>query len=229
MPTTVAISSDRQNREAGTGRLAQSMPLVFGVLGLSVYLLWYWNPVYQFDEYLVAVARTRLSWREMFSVIAGRDPAAGPLYVLMKPWTALSSDPWWTRLPSVIAMAIAVGGLVAFTRESVDTKTAVFAGLLMVVLPVNSRWAQDNRMYAPAAACAVIAVLFWWRSVTGPSRRWSAGYGVAVAAMGLLHLYTLTLIPALVFAAIWVPGSRRAIMLRTMVPAGDRIGRSVAA
>lgn len=218
MPPTASVTSGRQDGEAGSGRLVRWLPWMFGALALAVYLLWYWNPVYRFDEYLVAVTRTRLSWQNLLAVIARSDPGPGPLYILMKPWTALSSDPWWTRLPSVIAMALGVGGLVAFTKASVDARTAAFAGLLMVVLPVTSRWAQDNRMYAPAAACAVFAVLFWWRSVTGGSRRWSVGYGAAVLAMGLLHLYALTLIPALLLAALWVPGSRRATLLQTLVP-----------
>lgn len=201
------------------GRLTRWLPLILGTIGLAVFALWYWNPGYRYDEYLVAVARTQQSWDSLLRVIATSDPGAGPLYLLMKPWTAISSDPWWTRIPSLVAMAVAVGALVAFVNRSVGTTAAVFAAVLMIALPASSRWAQDNRMYALATACVVLAVACWWRSVTGGSRRWSVAYGAAVAAMGAFHLYTLAVIPALAFAALWLPGPRRSILLRTIVPA----------
>jgi mannosyltransferase len=150
--------------------------------------------------------------------VIATHPGGGPHLLLLKPWVAISSDPVWTRLPSVIAMAIAVGGLVAFVRRAVDTPTAVSAGLLMILLPATSRWAQDNRPYAFATACIVIAVLCWWRSITGGSARWSVLYGAAVVAAGLFHLYALTVVPALVLAALWVEGDRRSALLRTIVP-----------
>ena len=194
------------------------LPLIFGALALLVYGLWYWNPAYRHDEYLVAVARTRLSWSELLRVITTADPGAGPLYLLMKPWTSISSDPAWTRLPSVFAMAVAVGGLVAFVKASLDARTAVFAGLLMLILPVTSRWAQDNRMYAPATACVVLAVGCWWASIRSGSLRWSVAYGAAVVGLGLFHLYGFAVIPALVIGAFWAPGQRRSNLVRTIVP-----------
>jgi mannosyltransferase len=218
-PAIAAPQAQRQDRAPAAHRVvARWLPLIFGALAIGVYGVWYWNPAYRYDEYLVAVLRTRLSWSDLLNVIATADPGAGPLYLLMKPWTAISSDPAWTRIPSVIAMAVAVGGLVAFVRSALDTRTAVFAGFLMLFLPVTSRWAQDNRMYAPATACVVLAVGCWWRSVSGGSLRWSIGYGLAVTGLGLFHLYGLAVIPALVVAAMLVPGSRRSILLRTIVP-----------
>jgi len=198
--------------------LERWLPLIFGGLALLVYGLWYWNPIYRHDEYLVAVSRTQLPWNELLRVITTADPGAGPLYLLMKPWTAISSDPAWTRIPSVVAMAIATGTLVAFAKRSIDTRTAVFAGLLMLTLPVMSRWAQDNRMYAPATACVVLAVACWWTWITGRSTRWAVGYGAAVIGVGLFHLYALTVMPALVLGALWAPGPRRSNLLRTIAP-----------
>ena len=194
------------------------MPFVFGGFALLVFGLWYWNPFYRYDEYLVAVGRTSLSWDELLHVITTVDPAPGPLYLLMKPWVAVSSDPWWTRIPSLVAMAVAVGGLVAIARGAVGRSTAASAGLLLIALPGASRWAQDNRMYALATAFVVLAVLCWWRSLHSDRRLWSVAYGAAVVGMGLSHLYALAVIPALVIAALWVPGSRRSNLLRTVVP-----------
>ncbi len=210
------------NRRSGRERLTELadrwLPLTLGGLALLVFGLWYWNPLYRYDEYLVAVGRTSLSWQELLHVITTTDPAPGPFYLVMKPWVAVSSDSWWTRIPSLIAMAVAVGGLVAFARGTVGRWTAVGAGLLLIALPGASRWAQDNRMYALATAFVVLAVLCWWRSLHSERRLWSVAYGAAVVGMGLSHLYALSVVPALVLTALWVPGSRRSHLLRTIVP-----------
>ncbi|MEI6624565.1 MAG: glycosyltransferase family 39 protein [Actinomycetes bacterium] len=191
---------------------------LFGLLGVVVFGLWYWNPGYRYDEYLVAVSRTGLPWDELWKIITTTDPGPGPLYILMKPWSAVSSDPLWTRIPSVLAMAVAVAALVALVKRAINPRTAVFAGLLMLALPANSRWAQDNRMYALAAMCTVLAVALWFSSLQRHSRWWSVGYGAAVVGMGLFHLYTLTVIPVLFLAAFWVAGPRKLTMIKTLVP-----------
>src|SRR4051794_3197864 len=79
---------ERRHR-AVAARLVARLPLVFGVLALVVFAAWYWHPAYRYDEYLVAVARARLSWRDLLRVIATTDPAPLLLYVLMKPWAAV--------------------------------------------------------------------------------------------------------------------------------------------
>ncbi|MEI8080958.1 MAG: glycosyltransferase family 39 protein [Actinomycetes bacterium] len=220
-PTDPPADSRSRRRGLSAGFV---LPLVFGLLGVAVYSLWYWNPAYRYDEYLVAVTRTRLPWRELLSIITTTDPGPGPLYLLMKPWTAVSSDPNWTRVPSVCAMAIAVAALVALAQRATDRTTAVFAGVTMLALPATSLWAQDNRMYALATMCTVLAVALWWRSIGSASRWWSVGYGVAVAGMGLFHLYSLTVLPVLLAVALLIPvkvagHGRRVALLKTLIPA----------
>ncbi len=182
------------------------LPLVLSGLALPVFLAWSWNPAYRHDEYLVAVSRTQLSWERLIAEITSTHPGGGFLYLLMKPWTAVSADPGWTRLPSVFAMAVAVGGLVAFVRRAVDTPTAVFAGLLMILMPATTRWAQDNRMYALATACAVLAARAggdpqWWLDPLVRALRSRRG------RYGGFHLYALTVAPALSVAALWAAGA----------------------
>jgi mannosyltransferase len=202
------------------GRILGGHPaMVLGAVALGVFAVWYWNPHYRYDEYLVAVARTRLTWHALIREIVNADPGAGALYLLMKPWTWLSSDPWWTRIPSLVAMAIAVVGTVSFVRLAGDDRTAMYAGLVMIALPGASRWAEDNRMYAPAIALLVLALVCWWRWVTGGSLRWAAGYTASVAGMGLLHLYTLAWLPALAVGALGLATPRRRTLQRTLIPA----------
>src|SRR4051812_536809 len=196
----------------------QRLILISAAVALAIFAIGYWIPRYRFDEYLVAVVRPSLSWGELARLIVSADPAPGPWYLLTKPWAAISSDPAWMRIPSLISMAIAVAPLVAFMRRATDTRTALFAGVVALALPGTSRWAQDNRMYAAATAFLVLALLFWWISVTDGRRRWSVLYGAAVVGMALMHLYTLAWVPVLVVAAPFVPGPRRATLLRTLIP-----------
>ena len=97
---------------------------------------------------------------------------------------------------------------------------------MLLVLPNVSRYAQEHRPYAFALLFTVLTVTLWHISVTRDrtggtrSRWWSAGYAVAAAGMGLAHLYTLTLLPALAVAAVAGPAEdRRRRLLRTVIPA----------
>ena len=206
-------------RRASFLRSGPGLVVIVGLVALAVFTVGAWIPAYRLDEYLVAVARTHLSWPRLVDVIATSDPGPGPWYLLMKPWADVSTDPWWTRLPSVVAMTIAVGTFVAFVRRAVDTRVAILAAVVAIALPGMSRWAEDNRMYAAATAFLVIALYGWWRSIRGGTRRWSVLYAIAVGAMGLAHLYTLAWLPVFGIAALWAPVPRRDALVRTIVPA----------
>ena len=192
--------------------------LVFGV-SVLVFAAFAWRPVFWVDEYLTQAAISR-PWVGLFHRIATTDPAPGPYYIVMKVWSTVSSHPFWMRLPSVLAMAGAVVVLTRLVHRVAGPATAGLTAAVLLVMPNLSRFAQENRPYAFAVLGAVAAVSLWYRSLSGARSRASVGYAVAVAAMGLAHLYTLTLVPALVVAALARPaGQRAAAFWRTVVPA----------
>ena len=158
--------------------------------------------------------------------IVTTDPGPGPYYLAMKIWSAVSTTPGWMRLPSVFAAAGAVVLFAVLVRRLTDTRTAALAAAVLLVLPNVSRYAQEHRPYAFALLFTVLTVTLWHISVTrdrtggARSRWWSAGFAVAAAGMGLAHLYTLTLLPALAVAAVAGPAEdRRRRLLRTVIPA----------
>jgi mannosyltransferase len=194
-------------------------PALFGV-ALIVYGAFAWRPVFWVDEYLTQSAITR-SWPDLFDWISSRDPALGPYYIVMKIWSSVSITPFWMRLPSVVAMASAVVVVTALVRRLAGMRIAYLTAGVLLLMPNVSRYAQENRPYAFAILCTAVAAMLWLRSLDKDRSRWrSAAYGAAVAAIGLAHLYTLTLIPALVAAALASPADqRRSAFWRTVVPA----------
>ncbi|MDG4804900.1 glycosyltransferase family 39 protein [Micromonospora sp. WMMD980] len=125
------------------------------------------------------------------------DAATGPYYLLMHGWTALAgTSPTALRLPSALAMAAAAALTARLGARLVGDRAGLLAGLLFAVLPATSRYGQEARPYALATLLAVLATLLLVDALRRPTwRRW-AGYAVAVAALGLLHLVALTLLAA---------------------------------
>ncbi|MFG3558059.1 glycosyltransferase family 39 protein [Micromonospora sp. NPDC047557] len=137
------------------------------------------------------------------------DAATGPYYLLMHCWTRVFGDSTIAlRVPAVLAMTVAAGLLAVLGARLVDRRAGLFAGLLFAVLPGTSRYGQEARPYALATMLAVLATLLLVTALRRPSwARW-AGYAVAVAALGLIHLIALTLLAAhaLVVLVTWWRG-----------------------
>jgi len=194
------------------------LPVLFGV-ALVVYGAFAWRPVFWVDEYLTQLAIAR-PWLDLFNWITTRDPAPGPYYMVMKIWSSVSISPFWMRLPSIVAMASAVVVVAVLVRRLAGISMAYWVASVMLLMPNVSRYAQENRPYAFSLLCTVAAAALWERSLEKDrSPWWAVGYGAAVAGMGLAHLYTLTLIPALVIAAVaGPPDQRKSAFWRTAVP-----------
>ncbi|MEU1586341.1 glycosyltransferase family 39 protein [Micromonospora sp. NPDC005710] len=125
------------------------------------------------------------------------DAATGPYYLLMHGWTTVAGDSTIAlRVPAVLAMTVAAGLLAVLGARLVDRRGGLFAGLLFAVLPGTSRYGQEARPYALATMLAVLATVLLVTALRRPSwARW-AGYAVAVAALGLIHLIALTVLAA---------------------------------
>jgi mannosyltransferase len=103
------------------------------------------------------------------------------------------------RLPSVAATVLASVAVTALGRRLVSPRAGFAAGMLFAALPEVSFFGQDARSYAMVGAMAVTASYLLVRLLDaepGRSRRWLAGYAAALAAMGLLNIFALLLIPA---------------------------------
>src|SRR5215468_2035461 len=159
------------------------------------------------------LAAVRRSLPQLLHMLGHTDVVNGAYYVLM--WfvtRTAGTSVLALRLPSAVAMAVAAGVTAALGRRLVSTRAGLAAGLVFAALPSVTWYAQNARSYALVTALATIASYLLVRSVTaapGRRRRWLAGYGVTVAAMGLGNIFALLLIPAHgLTLALWARHSR---------------------
>ena len=146
------------------------------------------------------LAAVHRSLPQLVRMLGHTDVVNGAYYVFM--WfetRAAGTGVLALRFPSAVGMAVAAGVTAALGRRLVSARAGLAAGLVFAALPSVTWYAQNARGYGLVTALATIASYLLVRSVTaapGRRRRWLAGYGATVAAMGLGNIFALLLIPA---------------------------------
>jgi mannosyltransferase len=143
-----------------------------------------------------------LPLRDLFHLLRRLDAVHGLYYLLMHPWTAVGSGPATLRIPSIIAMMAAGALTVILARQLTGSVWAgLFAGLVMVLTPSVSFYAQTARSYAMVLACvagstlALVAALRAEAAGLASVRRW-AGYAVLVTLGAYLNEMSLLVLAA---------------------------------
>ncbi|MGH3679515.1 MAG: glycosyltransferase family 39 protein [Natronosporangium sp.] len=146
------------------------------------------------DE-LTTWALANTTWSQLWELRTDIDVLTAPYYALTRAWAEVAgSSEFSLRLPSVLAMAVAAGGVAALTSRLVSPRAGVLAGLLFAVLPVTSRYAHEAGPVALSVAFAVLSTAALVRFFERPRFwRW-AGYTGAVALLGLPHAAALLLL-----------------------------------
>jgi len=104
-----------------------------------------------------------------------------------------------TRFPSALAMAGAAAAVAALGRRLISPRAGLASGLVFAVLPEVSLYGQEARSYAIVVALAALASYLLVRAMQadrGARRRWLTGYAVGLAALGIVNIFGLLLIPA---------------------------------
>jgi mannosyltransferase len=157
------------------------------------------TPSYWRDE-AVTLAAVQRPFGDLIAMLGNTDAVHGAYYMLMWPLVHLAgSGEFVVRLPSAIGMTVAAGAVAAIGRRLISPWAGLAAGLLFAVLPAVSRYAQEARSYAIVTALAAIASYLLIRTLqAAPAerRRWIVGYGIALAAMGTLNIFSFLIIPA---------------------------------
>ena len=146
-----------------------------------------------------------LSLRDLAHLLNTVDAVHGLYYLVMHVWVAVGTSPTVLRIPSVLAMIVAVALTAILGRRLTGSGwVALFSGLVMALTPVITYYAQTARSYAMVVTCVLGATLVLLRAlnaeVTGAAgtvvaRRWVA-YGALVTLGGYLNELSLLIVAA---------------------------------
>lgn len=174
-------------------------PLVPAVAALAVTVAGIGGPAFWLDE-AATVSVTGRPTGQMLRVFHHLDLVHALYYLIMRPWVMLfGSGEVALRLPSALATAAAAAGVVLIGRRCADPLAGLLGGLVYAGSVAASKYAMEARSYAMVTAVAVLATYLLVRGVNPGGRhpwRWLAGYGAAIAVLGLLNLDALLLLPA---------------------------------
>ena len=124
-----------------------------------------------------------LSLHQLARLLRHVDAVHGLYYLLMHGWMAVGTSPAVMRIPSVIAMVVAVALTVIIGRRLTGSGWAgLFAGLIVAVTPTISYYAQTARSYALVFACVVGSTLALLHALAAEAP--AAGPGVRDASVG---------------------------------------------
>jgi mannosyltransferase len=145
-----------------------------------------------------------LSLGQLVHLLSHVDAVHGLYYLLLHCWIVVGSTPAIIRIPSVIVTCASAGLIVIIGRRLTGSALAgLFAGLIMVLTPTISFYAQTARSYAMVFCCVLATTLVLLRALdaedgVAPPRvtRWWLVYAVLVALGGYLNELSLLVLAA---------------------------------
>ena len=168
-------------------------------LALALSLWGITTPSFWRDE-AATLAAVRRPFGGLIAMLGNVDAVHAAYYIMVWPLVhVIGAGEFVVRLPSAVATAVAAAAVAAIGRRLISSWAGLMAGLMFAVLPAVTRYAQEARSYAMVIAVAAIASYVLVRAVgAAPERRrrWLVGYGVSLAAVGILNIFALLLIPA---------------------------------
>jgi mannosyltransferase len=170
-----------------------------------------------------------LSLHQLAHLLRHVDAVHGLYYLLMHGWMVVGTSPAVMRIPSVIAMAVAVALIAIIGRRLTGSAWAgLFAGLIVALTPTISYYAQTARSYALVFACVAGSTLALLHALAAevraaeaartaevtaarfPAGRWLV-YAVLLVVGGYLNELSLLVVPAHAVTVLLSRYGRRAI------------------
>jgi mannosyltransferase len=160
-----------------------------------------------------------LSVPDLFRLLRHVDVVHGLYYMIMHGVLSLGGGEVVMRLPSVLAMAAAVG-LTAFlgTRLSGSAVAGLLAGLVLAINPLVNEYASAGRSYAlvylgVVASCAVLVHILRIRAHAAAEqwRGWLV-YAVLLTVTGYLNEMAIAVVAAHGVTLLWIRAGRRVLV-----------------
>jgi mannosyltransferase len=183
----------------GAGRIARWTrrpfvpPLAVGVVAVAVYASWVARPGVWRDE-AVTLAVCRRSVHQIVDLIRTENADLVHLvyYLLVHMVMTVNDSMAAVRLLSVVAFALTAVMLVLIGRRLGSVALGTLAGLILVICPLASRYAQEARPAALTTLAVTVStyVLLGAIGEPGRRRRWLL-YGLTVLMVTLVNVLAL--------------------------------------
>ncbi|WP_394768302.1 glycosyltransferase family 39 protein [Lacisediminihabitans sp.] len=192
----------------GTVRLPRGFGWLVAALGTAAALVsaaGSWIPSLWGDEAASLLSAQR-PLPSLFVMLGHVDAVHGAYYLLLHGWIRLAgTTPFALRLPSAVAVGLAVAAVTLIAARLRSPRVAVAAGIICCLLPRVTYMGEEARSYAASAAIAAwltYLLVELMRRQSPPVWLWVA-YGTLLAAGVYLFLYVglLVLAHAIVLAA----------------------------
>ena len=167
-----------------------------------------------------------LSLHQLARLLRHVDAVHGLYYFVMHGWMVAGTSPAVMRIPSVIAMVVAVALTVIIGRRLTGSAWGgLFAGLVVALAPTISYYAQTARSYALVFACVVGSTLALLHALAAENRpageaaspaRFPAGrwllYAVLLVVGGYLNELSLLVVAAHAITVLLARYGRRVML-----------------
>ena len=172
------------------------IPWLCGLLAFAVFVAGIGGPSLWIDEghtwrYAQEPLGTMLS-----TTLGSTNAVEAAYYVVLHFWIGIAgSSEVALRLPSAVAMAIAVWAASRTAEQAAGYRAAAIAGFVMIAMPGMTRYAQEARPYALAVAAVAVSTLMLFQGLTHKERRWWVGYTASLIVIGYFHLLSMLVVP----------------------------------
>jgi mannosyltransferase len=190
-------------------RLHPGVPAICGLGAMVVFLIGISGPSLWIDEgHTWKYANEPLG--SMLSAVIGSTNAVEALYyAVLHFWIGVAgTSEIALRLPSAMAMALAVWLASKTAADAAGRRAAFVAGFVMISLPGVTRYAQEARPYAFAVAAVALSTFLLYRGLTRDQRRWWVGYAAALIVVGYFHLLSLLVVAGQFMAVVYTDRAR---------------------
>jgi mannosyltransferase len=129
---------------------------------------------------------------ELFDMLGHRDVVHGLYYVFMHVvFTIFGGSVVALRLPSVLAMSAAAGGIGLIGRRLIGTRAGLLAGCAFPLIPIVQWYAQEGRSYAIVVALVTWSTWLLLKAVDDGSKRTWVAYGALMAIACWFHEFAV--------------------------------------
>jgi mannosyltransferase len=200
------------------------LPFVCGMAAFAFFLIGVSGPSFWIDEgHTWGYAHQSLG-AILATTLGSTNAVEAAYYVLLHLWMSVAGDSELAlRLPSVLAMAVAVWAVTKTALGIAGGRGAAAAAFVMIALPGVTRYAQEARPYAFMVAAVAISTLVLSRALARSDGRWWVGYGIALVAVGYFHLVSLLVVAGQLVAVLVIDSTKWRRFAITVALAGAAI------